>query len=150
MQGILNVGDPMATPIIKQLRTQLDQSKIVILDSPPGTSCPVIETVRGSDYCILVTEPTPFGLHDLQLAVATVRELHVPFGVIINCAGIGDDAVEVYCSSESIPLLMKIPWDRRIAEGYSRGEPVVAVSPELKQQFQNLYATITSAVNVTA
>jgi MinD superfamily P-loop ATPase len=150
MQGILNVGDPMATPIIGQLRTQLDQSKIVILDSPPGTSCPVIETVRGSDFCILVTEPTPFGLHDLQLAVETVRELHVPFGVIINCAGIGDDGVEEYCSSESIPLLMKIPWDRRIAEGYSRGEPVVMVTPGLKQQFQNLYATIKSAVNVTA
>ena len=91
MQGILNVGDPMATPIIKQLRSQLDRSKIVILDSPPGTSCPVIETVRESDFCILVTEPTPFGLHDLQLAVETMRELHVPFGVIINCAGIGDD-----------------------------------------------------------
>lgn len=150
MQGILNVGDPMATPIIGQLRKQLDQSKIVILDSPPGTSCPVIETVRGSDFCILVTEPTPFGLHDLQLAVETVRELHVPFGVIINCAGIGDDAVKEYCSRESIPLLMQIPWERRIAEGYSRGEPVVAVTPVLKQQFQNLYATIVSAVNVTA
>lgn len=149
MQGILNVGDPMATPIIGHLRTQLDQSKIVILDSPPGTSCPVIETVRGSDFCILVTEPTPFGLHDLQLAIETVRELHVPFGVIINCAGIGDDAVEEYCSRENISLLMKIPWDRRIAEGYSRGEPVVMVTPELKQQFQNLYATITSAVNST-
>jgi MinD superfamily P-loop ATPase len=149
MQGILNVGDPMATPIIKQLRGQIDQSKIVILDSPPGTSCPVIETVRESDFCILVTEPTPFGLHDLQLAIATVRELHVPFGVIINCAGIGDDAVETYCREEGVPLLMKIPWDRRIAEGYSRGEPVVVVTPELKKQFQDLYATITSAVGST-
>ena len=150
MQGILNVGDPMATPIIGHLRKQLDQSKIVILDSPPGTSCPVIETVRDSDFCILVTEPTPFGLHDLQLAVETVRELHVPFGVIINCAGIGDDGVEEYCSEENIPLLMKIPWDRRIAEGYSRGEPVVTVTPELKKQFQDLYATIKSTVNSAA
>jgi MinD superfamily P-loop ATPase len=150
MQGILNVGDPMATPIIKQLRKQLERSKTVVLDSPPGTSCPVIETVRGSDYCILVTEPTPFGLHDLQLAVATVRELHVPFGVIINCAGIGDDAVETYCREERIPLLMKIPWDRRIAEGYSRGEPVVQVMPELKEQFRKLYAEIATAVNAAA
>ena len=150
MQGILNVGDPMATPIINRLRKQLDPSKIVILDSPPGTSCPVIETVRESDYCILVTEPTPFGLHDLQLAIATVRELHVPFGVIINCAGIGDDAVETYCREENVPLLMKIPWDRRIAEGYSRGEAVVTVQSDLEQQFKNLYATIKTTVNATA
>ncbi len=150
MQGILNVGDPMATPIIGQLRKHLDQSKIVILDSPPGTSCPVIETVRKSDFCILVTEPTPFGLHDLQLAVETVRELDVPFGVIINCAGVGDDAVETYCIDERIPLLMKIPWERRIAEGYSRGEPVVAVQSDLKRQFQNLYETIKSTVNQAA
>jgi len=149
MQGILNVGDPMATPIIKQLREQLDPEKVVILDSPPGTSCPVIETVRESDFCILVTEPTPFGLHDLQLAVETVRELSIPFGVIVNCAGIGDDGVETYCREQSVPLLMKIAWDRRIAEGYSRGEPVVGVRPELKNQFQKLHATITATVNRT-
>jgi MinD superfamily P-loop ATPase len=145
MQGILNVGDPMATPIIRQLHNCLDLTKTVILDSPPGTSCPVIETVRGSDFCILVTEPTPFGLHDLRLAVDTVRQLKVPFGVIINSAGIGDDAVEDYCREEGIRLLMKIAWDRRIAEGYSRGEPVVRVMPELKEQFKNLYAEIANA-----
>ncbi len=150
MQGLLNVGDPMATPIIGQLRARLDASKTVILDSPPGTSCPVIETVRGSDFCILVTEPTPFGLHDLQLAVETVRQLGVPFGVIINSAGIGDDAVEDYCRDEGIRLLMKIPWDRRIAEGYSRGEPVVTVIPDLKEQFQNVYAEIATAVTAAA
>jgi len=150
MQGILNVGDPMATPIIRNLRARLDASKIVILDSPPGTSCPVIETVRGSDFCILVTEPTPFGLHDLRLAVDTVRELKVPFGVIINSAGIGDDAVEDYCRAEGIRLMMKIAWDRRIAEGYSRGEPVVRVIPELKEQFRKLYAGIATAVTAAA
>ena len=149
-RGLLNVGDPMATPIIKQLREQVECSKIVILDSPPGTSCPVIETTRESDYCILVTEPTPFGLHDLQLAVETVRELKMPYGVIINCAGIGDDAVEEYCSKENIPLLTKIPWDRRIAEAYSRGEPIVSVSPDLKKQLQDMYATITSTVKKAA
>jgi len=147
MQGLLNVGDPMATPIIGQLCKRLDSSKTVILDSPPGTSCPVIETVRGSDFCILVTEPTPFGLHDLRLAVDTVRQLGVPFGVIINSAGIGDDAVEDYCREEGIRLLMKIPWDRRIADPYSRGEPVVRVIPALKEQFKNLYTEIATAVN---
>ncbi len=150
MQGLLNVGDPMATPIIKKLRTRLNTSKTVILDSPPGTSCPVIETVRGSDFCILVTEPTPFGLHDLRLAVETVRQLKVPFGVIINCADIGDDAVEDYCREEGIRLVMKIPWNRRIAEGYSRGEPVVQVMPELKEQFMKLYAEIATAVTAAA
>ncbi|MBN2106804.1 MAG: ATP-binding protein [Deltaproteobacteria bacterium] len=142
MQGILNVGDPMATPIIRELHHCLDRTKTIILDSPPGTSCPVIETVRDSDYCILVTEPTPFGLHDLQLAVETVRQLKVPFGVIVNSAGIGDEEVDKYCQREAIPLLMKIPWDRRIAEGYSRGEPIMAVMPELRQGFLNLHAAI--------
>lgn len=150
MQGLLNVGDPMATPIIGQLRRRLDTSKTVILDSPPGTSCPVIETVRESDFCVLVTEPTPFGLHDLRLAVETVRELSVPFGVVINSAGIGDDAVEDWCREQGIPLLMKIPWNRRIAEGYSRGEPVISVVPELKQEFKKLYATIAAAVKRAA
>lgn len=142
IQGVLNVGEPMATPIIKQERTLADKEKIVILDAPPGTSCPVIETVRGCDYCILVTEPTPFGLNDLKLAVETVRVLGVPFGVIINCADIGDDEVEKYCTSENIPLLLKLPWDRRIAEAYSRGEPAVNVMPHLKTEFKSIYTTI--------
>jgi MinD superfamily P-loop ATPase len=150
LQGLLNVGDPMATPIIKKLRKQLDRTHTVILDSPPGTSCPVIETVRDADFCILVTEPTPFGLHDLQLAVDTVRQMKVPFGVIVNSAGIGDDAVENYCGREAVPLLMKIPWDRRIAEGYSRGAPIIEVMPELKQKFSQLYAAITAAVGSAA
>ncbi len=142
VQGILNVGDPMATPIIKQLRQHLDQMRTIILDSPPGTSCPMIETVRGSDFCILVTEPTPFGLNDLQLAVDTVRQMRAPFGVIVNSAGIGDNAVEEYCTRENIPLLMRIPWDRRIAEGYSRGEPIIKIMPELAQEFRHLYKII--------
>ncbi len=142
IQGILNVGEPMAPPIIARARAMADPKKTVILDAPPGTSCPVIETVRDVDYCILVTEPTPFGLHDLHLAVETMRQISVPFGVVVNCWGIGNDAVEKYCAREQIDILLKIPWDRAIAEGYSRGEPAVSVVPELKKEFQKLYTTI--------
>ena len=149
-EGDLTIGEPMATPIIRELKKRITPGKVSILDSPPGTACPVIECLHGSDFALLVTEPTPFGLHDLKLSVGVARQLNVPFGVVINRDGIGDDRVEKYCREEDIPLLMKIPWDRRIAEGYSRGEPVVMVTPGLQQQFQNLYAAIESAVNVTA
>lgn len=138
VQGILKVGEPMATPVIKKARGLIDRRKTVILDSPPGTSCPMIETVRDADVCILVTEPTPFGLNDLRLAVETVRRLQVPFGVVINCSGIGNDEVKTYCAAENIPLLLEIPWDRHIAEGYSRGEPIVSVLPAMQQEFQTL------------
>jgi len=138
VQGTLNVGEPMATPIIKKARRLIDRTKTVILDSPPGTSCPMIETVRDADFCLLVTEPTPFGLNDLRLAVETVRQLQVPFGVVINCSGIGNDEVKKYCAEENIPLLLEIPWDRRIAEGYSRGEPIVSVLPDMKNDFLKL------------
>lgn len=142
IQGLLNVGEPMAPPIIKKERSLLDDSKTVILDSPPGTSCPVIETIRDTDFCILVTEPTPFGLNDLVLAVETVREIKVPFGVIINQDNIGDDEVDKYCNKEGIPILMKIPWDRRIAEAYSKGEPAVQAFPEMKKDFQGVFEKI--------
>jgi len=144
IQGLLNVGEPMATPIIKQQRTLVDKEKIVIFDAPPGTSCPVIATVRNADYCILVTEPTPFGFNDLKLAVGTMRELSVPFGVVINCADIGNAEVKNYCASEHIPVLLELPWDRRIAESYSRGEPAITVIPEMRHAFRKLYNTIVS------
>jgi MinD superfamily P-loop ATPase len=142
IQGLLNVGEPMAPPIIKKERSLIDDSKTVILDSPPGTSCPVIETIRDTDFCVLVTEPTPFGLNDLVLAVETVREIKVPFGVIINQDGIGDQEVDKYCNKEAIPILMKIPWDRRIAEAYSKGEPAVQTFPEMKKDFQDVFGKI--------
>jgi len=146
IQGLLNVGEPMATPIIKQQRKLIDKEKIVILDAPPGTSCPVIETVRNSDYCILVTEPTPFGLNDLRLAVDTMREMKVPFGVVINCSDTGNDGVKNYCTSETIPVLLELPWNRRIAEAYSRGEPAVTVIPEMKKDFHRMYNTILTKI----
>jgi len=148
IQGILKVGEPMATPIIKKARSFIDREKTVILDSPPGTSCPMIETVRDADFCLLVTEPTPFGLNDLRLAVETVRRLKTPFGVVINSAGIGNDDVKEYCAAEQIPLLLEIPWDRRIAEGYSRGEAPVCVLPGLKNELLQIFHTI--AVRTTA
>ncbi len=142
IQGILNVGEPMAPPIIKKEQSLIDASRTVILDAPPGTSCPVIETVRDTDFCILVTEPTPFGLNDLRLAVETMREIKVPFAVVINQWGIGDNVVDEYCDQEGITVLMRIPWDRRIAEGYSRGEPAVAVLPQLRGNFKKLFNQI--------
>ncbi len=144
--GLLNVGEIQAIPVIKALKRKVDKSKNVILDAPPGTSCPVIETVGGSDYCILVTEPTPFGLHDLKLAVDVVRHLYIPFGVIINRDGVGDKKVELYCQNEKIPVLMKIPHSEEIAQLYSRGIPFVNELPDWGDGFQNLFSRIQSEV----
>jgi len=128
--GLLNVGEMQAVPVIKALKRKVDKSKNVIIDVPPGTSCPVIESISGSDYCILVTEPTPFGLHDLKLAVEVTRHLNIPFGVIINRDGIGDKKVELYCKSENIPVLLKIPERKKIAHLYSKGIALVSESHE--------------------
>ena len=132
----------MATPVITALKKKIDVKKTVILDSPPGNACPVIETVSGCDFCILVTEPTPFGLHDLELAVELTRVLEVPCGVIINKAGVGDNKVEEYCQNENIPILAEIPHNRQIAELCSRGIPFVEEIPSWKKKFQELFAEI--------
>jgi len=128
--GLLNVGEMQAVPVIKALKRKADKNKHVIIDVPPGTSCPVIESITGSDYCLLVTEPTPFGLHDLKLAVEVVRHLNIPFGVIINRDGIGDNRVEFYCKKENIPVLLKIPERKKIAHLYSKGIALVNNSHE--------------------
>jgi len=146
MQGILNIGEHMATPIIKDMKRLIRKDMDVIIDSPPGTSCPVIESMKGSDFVCLVTEPTPFGLNDLKLAVETVRELNIPFGVIINCDGIGDDGVRNYCQEENITLLLSIPWSREVAEAYSRGIPAIEINEVLKEQLHTLYRRIGSMV----
>ena len=124
-QGLLNVGEMQAIPVIKALKRKIDRNKNVIIDVPPGTSCPVIESISGSDYCILVTEPTPFGLYDLKLAIEVVKHLNIPFGVIINRDGIGDKKVEDYCLSENISILLKIPEMKMIAHLYSNGIALV-------------------------
>jgi MinD superfamily P-loop ATPase len=139
IHGVLNVGEPMAPPLIREVKNHIDDSIDAIIDASPGTSCPVVEAVSGSDFCLLVTEPTPFGLNDLKLAVEMLRKLGIPFGVVINCADIGDDEVEKYCEAENIPILMTIPWDRSIAESYSEGIPLIEARPEFKKKFSELF-----------
>ncbi|MDO9537929.1 MAG: ATP-binding protein [Thermoplasmata archaeon] len=144
--GLLNIGEPMATPVIKRLKSHLDETKTTILDSPPGTACPVIETMNGADFVILVTEPTPFGLHDLKLAVEVVRILDIPFGVIVNRVGVGDNRVQEYCKAQSIKILLEIPQDRHIASLYSDGISFVLEMPEWKGRFISLFEAIKSEV----
>lgn len=137
-QGRLDVGISSASSLIDTVKQRLPAESVAILDAPPGTACPAVATVRRTDYAVLVTEPTPFGLHDLTLAVAMLRHIGVPFGVVVNRHGIGDDRVHTYCRKEGIPLLLEIPDDRRIAEAYSRGEILVDVLPEYRSRFEQL------------
>lgn len=146
VQGLMRVGEAMAPPLIKRVKNTALQlageDGIVLFDSPPGTSCPVIETLNDSDAAVLVTEPTPFGLHDLKLAVETLRGLDIPFGVVINRDGMGDDRVERYLSEEDIPLLARIPHSLEAAQAYSRGELFVEVLPDMARAFDQLWAAI--------
>ncbi len=145
-EGDLSIGEPMATPIIRELKKKTDDDALSILDSPPGTACPVIESLHGSDFALLVTEPTPFGLHDLKLSVDVAREIGVDVGVVINRDGIGDENVEQYCEAEDIPVLMKIPDDREIAEYYSNGLPFSEHMGGWKEKFLALYEKIEELV----
>ncbi|MDO8124993.1 MAG: ATP-binding protein [Candidatus Hermodarchaeota archaeon] len=142
--GNLNIGEPLAVPVIKAVKEQASPNNevTVIIDCPPGVSCPMVESVHGSDYCVLVTEPTPFGLHDLQLAVDTIRQLKIPIGVVVNRSGIGDRQVYSYCKSEQIPILLEIPHSRKIAELFAEGIPFVTKMPEWKSQFETLFQMI--------
>ena len=141
--GRLDVGVALAPPLIRAVKNTLPADVPVILDAPPGTSCPVIAAIRDSDFVLLVTEPTPFGLHDLKLAVDMVRELNLPFGVLINRMGSGDNRVHEFCQKENIPILMEIPDDRKIAEHYSRGILMVDALPRYRELFKNLLEKIT-------
>ena len=142
IHGILNVGEAMSPPLIARVQQEIRNDGITIIDAPPGTSCPMIETVRRADYVILVTEPTPFGLNDLKLAVEAVRLLKIPFGIVINRSDIGDQRVIEYARDEQIPVLMEIPHSRDIAVAYSRGELMIDVVPEMKSQFQQMVEQI--------
>jgi len=150
VQGTLSVGEAMAPPVIKRVKAKASGEGIMIRDIPPGTSCPVVEAVKGSDFCLLVTEPTPFGLNDLILAVETIRELEIPLGVVLNREGSGDSGVESYCSNENIALLLKIPLDVQIARLYSRGVPLIEGMPEWKEKFINLFNNIEEKIEETA
>ena len=142
VQGRLNVGEALVPPLIREVRAKGSEQGVVLIDAPPGTSCSMIAAVRGSDFVILVTEPTPFGLNDLALAVETVRVLGIPHGVVINRAGSGDDRVKEYCAAEDIEILLEIPDDRRIAEAYARGLILLDSIPEIRPLFASLAARI--------
>jgi MinD superfamily P-loop ATPase len=142
IHGRLVVGEAMSPPLIKAARLLAARNGVVIIDSPPGTSCPVIAAVKGSDFCILVTEPTPFGLNDLEITVDVVSELNIPAGVVINRWDIGDQEVKKFCDRRGLPVLMEIPEDRQIAAAYSRGQMIVDVMPSYREKFQKLLEEI--------
>ena len=146
VQGRLAIGEAMAPPVIREVKKYIDPANIVIIDVSPGTSCPVVEAVKGSDFCLLVTEPTPFGLNDLSLAVEVVRKLGIPCGVVINRVGVGSEEVEQYCHREGIPVLLRIPLDRNIATLYSRGVPLIEGMPRWREEFLRLFQDIRSIV----
>jgi MinD superfamily P-loop ATPase len=146
-RGLMDIGQVMAPPIIRQLRQLEKEKDLTIIDAPPGTSCPVIASMKGADFVILVTEPTPFGLHDLTLAVEAVKLLGIPCGLVINRAGIGNDDVKNYARDENIPVLLEIPFDKQIASAYSKGELLVQALPAYKEKFKDLYTSIEAIVN---
>ncbi len=147
IHGKMNVGEVLSPFIIRRVKDLIDPGTITIIDAPPGTSCPVVASIKGADFCVLVTEPTPFGLHDLTLAVDVVRQMKIPFGVVINRAGLGNDAAEDHCRKENIAVLAKIPFDREIAVRYSEGETLIGKIPGMTDVFNALYKNICQVKN---
>ena len=146
IHGKLRIGEAMSPPLIKEVRSYEHPDKLTIIDAPPGTSCPVIASVKDTDFVLLVTEPTPFGLYDLKLAVGAVEILNIPCGLVINRCDMGYDKVKEYADTVNLPILMEIPFDRRIAEAYSRGDPLVEIIPEWKNKFLALYHEINKII----
>lgn len=146
VSGCLNIGEMIPGPLIEKVKNKIQNNKINILDAPPGTACPMVEVVKDTDYCILVTEPTPFGLNDLKLAVQVMRILNQPFGVVINKYNRKSKIIDEYCQFENILILEKIPFDRQLAEAYSWGEPAVRKFPEIKLIFQKLIRKIKNRI----
>lgn len=142
IHGKLNIGKMTAPPIIRAVKKYISKGRTAIIDVPPGTSCPVITAIKDTDFVILVTEPTPFGLNDLSLAVEVTRRLEIPFGVVINRSGLGNKDTDKYCKKEGIPILMRIPFSKKIAEIYSRGDSIVKSLPEYKEKFRRLFEEI--------
>jgi MinD superfamily P-loop ATPase len=146
VHGRLRVGEAMSPPLIRKVRSFVQPDKINIIDAPPGTSCPVIAATKDTDFVLMVTEPTPFGLHDLKLGVEAVKLLHIPCGLLINRSDIGNDEVKRFAKKENLPILMEIPFERQIAEAYSKGRLIVEEMPEWKKHFLNLYDQIEKLV----
>lgn len=146
--GMIDIGAIQTPAVIKFIKNTLDDKCINIIDAPPGTSCPVIAAINNTDFVLLVTEPTPFGLNDLELAVGMVRELKLPFAVAINRCDLGDDSVLNYCRNEKIDVLMELPNDRRIAQSYSNGSMIIDELAEYKNHFLRLYKDIIKRIGV--
>jgi len=146
VHGRLRVGEAMSPPLIRLVRERTWDRGLTLIDAPPGTSCPVIAAMKNTDFVLLVTEPTPFGLHDLKLAVEAVRVLGIPMGLVLNRCDLGDDKVKEYAQREDVPILMEIPFDRQIAECYSRGELFAQVLPEWRTRFRKLVEQIETRV----
>lgn len=142
VHGMLKIGQVMSPPLIKQTKMHISEDGITIIDSPPGTSCPVIESVKSSDYVLLVTEPTPFGLSDFKLAVEVINKLKIPFGAFINRSDIGPRDTVNFCKKNRIPILSSLPDDRHIAETYSKGIIASETSSEIRNIFVALYADL--------
>lgn len=142
IESRLDIGEEQAVPLIAQTKSYVKNNfssyAYRIYDAPPGTSCPVIEAARNADLVILVTEPSPFGLNDLKLAVETIRQMHRPFGVVINRYGVGNDSVDRYCEAEQIPILARLPNDRRAAELYSRGQRIYTELPAFRSELEKI------------
>lgn len=148
--GILNIGEPMAVPVIRQLKNWMfkNNNQLIILDSPPGNSCPMVETIRGVDFVILVTEPTPFGFHDLKLAVEVIKTLGIPLGIILNRDNIAKSAdMEHFMKENKIPLLMHIPFERKIAEATAQGLTLLEIYPDYRNKFHDLYIEIQGIIH---
>ncbi|MFA8436014.1 MAG: ATP-binding protein [Marinifilaceae bacterium] len=146
LESRLNIGEPSAVPQIRStftyLKKHITDDSLVVMDASPGTSCPVVETFRNVDFVVLVTEPTPFGIHDLKLAVETAREMNQNFGIFINKDGIGDGELERYCKEEHIPILGRIPYSEEIARLYSEGKVLVDEIPIVEQELKRLWSNI--------
>jgi MinD superfamily P-loop ATPase len=142
IHGKLRVGEAMAPPLIRRVRAETRPEAVSIIDAPPGTSCPVIAAMKDTDFVLLVTEPTPFGLNDLRLAVEAIRVLSIPCGIVLNRSDMGNDEVYPYAKSEGIPILLEIPFDRKIAEAYSKGILLVDAFPEWREPFVSLFRQI--------
>ncbi len=134
VQGRLKVGEPMPTPVVRAVRAALPMTGLAVVDVAPGTSCPVVEAVRGSDLVLLVTDPTPFGMHDFKLALDMVRKLELEAAVVINRAGPGLDRLQELCKCERLPVLAELPEDRELAEAYSEGRLATEV-PAFREAF---------------
>jgi MinD superfamily P-loop ATPase len=143
VEGRLDVGTAIVPPLVRAVKLHLSGDRPAILDAPPGRSCAVVETLRGADAVVFVTEPTPFGLSDLEQALAVARALHLACGVVVNRVGIGDDRVQAFCRGNAVPVLAEVPDDRRIAEAGSRGEPLLDALPEYRGLFQSLLTKAT-------